>query len=51
MNSIYFYLALIFIIFLYLGYKLIKVKKREKKSYEEREENVFYDNVKNIRRD
>jgi amino acid permease len=51
MSGIYLYLTFIFIIFVFLGYKVITKKKREKQSYEEREDNVFYDAAKKIRRD
>ncbi len=46
-----FYLAIIIIVFIFLGIKLYKKRQLERKTYEEREDNVFYDNVKNIRRD
>ena len=51
MAGIYLYLTFLIIIFIFLGYKLIIRKKREKQTYEEREDNVFYDAAKNIRRD
>ncbi|MCU7941007.1 MAG: hypothetical protein KZQ74_00185 [gamma proteobacterium symbiont of Bathyaustriella thionipta] len=51
MTGLYFYLLFIIIIFVFLGYKVIAKKKREKQDYEEREDNVFYDAAKKIRRD
>lgn len=51
MSGIFLYLTFIIIVFIFLGYKVITKKKREKQAYEEREENVFYDAAKNIRRD
>lgn len=47
----YLYLFFLIIIFVFLGYKVMTKKRREKQNYEEREDNVFYDAVKKIRRD
>lgn len=51
MTAIYFYLTLIMIVVVFLGFKVISKRRQEKQAYEEREENVFYDAAKNIRRD
>ncbi len=51
MNGIYLYLAVIFLVFVFLGYKIFTKKRGEKQAYEEREDDVFYDAAKNIRRD
>lgn len=51
MTGTYLYLAIAIIVFVLLLIKVVKKIKHEKESYQEREDNVFYDNVKNIRRD
>ncbi|MCK5647817.1 MAG: hypothetical protein KAI22_02970 [Gammaproteobacteria bacterium] len=51
MNGIYFYLTIIIVIVGFLGYKIISKRRQEKQAYDEREDNVFYDAAKNIRRD
>ncbi len=51
MNALYLYLAVTIGSIVFLGFKLYKRTKRKKQAYEEREDNVFYDAVKNIRRD
>jgi hypothetical protein len=44
-------LAIIIAIVAFLGFKIIAKKRREKQVSEEREDNVFYDAVKNIRKE
>ena len=51
MNGIYLYLMIFIVIFVFLLFKIIAKRKGEKQAYEEREDNVFYDSVKKIRRD
>lgn len=51
MAGVYFYLFATFIIFVFLLYKVVSRKRQENKNYEEREDNVFYDAVKKVRRD
>lgn len=51
MAGIYFYLLILFLVFAFLLYKFITKRRQEKLDYEEREDNVFYDTVKNIKRD
>jgi hypothetical protein len=54
MTGIYLYMMFIILIFAFLIYKFLGVlaqKKRDKEAAEEREDNVFYDAAKNIRRD
>jgi len=51
MNGIYLYLAILIIVFVFLGFKVMTKRRHEKQAYEEREDNVFYDAAKNIRRD
>lgn len=51
MNIIYLYLTIIVVVIAFLGFKILTKRRQEKQAYEEREENVFYDTVKNIRRD
>jgi predicted negative regulator of RcsB-dependent stress response len=51
MTGLYFYLSILIAVFIFLGYRVYKKRKLEQKTYEEREDDVFYDNAKNIRRD
>lgn len=51
MSGIYLYLAILIVVFVFLGFKVITKRKHEKQAYEEREDNIFYDAAKNIRRD
>ncbi len=51
MKSLYLYLAIIIGTLIFLGFKLYRKRKQEKQAREEREDNVFYDAAKNIRRD
>lgn len=51
MNGLFIYLGIIIFILAFIGYKIFTKKKREKQTYEEREDDVFYDAVKKIRRD
>ncbi|MCK5696738.1 MAG: hypothetical protein KAI02_01160 [Gammaproteobacteria bacterium] len=51
MTMIYLYLIALFIVFIYLAYRLVLKRKRTKETYEDREDDVFYDAAKNIRRD
>lgn len=50
-SGIYLYLAILVVVFIFLGFKLLNKKRSQKKDYEEREDNVFYDAVKEIKRD
>ncbi len=47
----YIYTGILFLVFIYLAYKVYTRKKKEREAYEEREEDVFYEATKNIRRD
>lgn len=51
MKSLYLYLAIIIGTLIFLGFKLYRQRKQKNQAYEEREDNVFYDAAKNIRRD
>ncbi len=51
MSGIFLYLIFLMVIFIFLGYKVITKRRHEKQAAEEREDDVFYDAVKNIRRD
>jgi|GEM_PF-4728657 len=51
MAGLYLYLCTAIIIFCVLAYKVIHQKKVAKKIAQECEDNVFYDAVKDIRRD
>lgn len=50
-SGIYLYLFILVVVFIFLGYKLFTKTRNQKKDYEEREDNVFYDAVKEIKRD
>lgn len=50
-NGLYLYLAVILAVFVFLGFKLFTKQRNTKRNYEEREDDVFYDAVKKIRRD
>ncbi len=51
MTGIYLYLLILMIIFVFLLVKVMAKRKRDKQAYEEREDTVFYDAAKRIRRD
>lgn len=51
MNIMYLYLAILIVIFVFIGFKVALARRHAKQADEEREDNVFYDAVKNIRRD
>ncbi len=51
MHGVYLYLAIIILVIIFLGVKYYRKKKQAKQDYDEREENVFYDTAKHIRRD
>lgn len=51
MNGLYLYLAMLIFVMAFLGFKLYHKRKKTRRNYEEREENIFYDAAKNIRRD
>ena len=51
MAGVYIYLIGAIIAFFYLGYKIYLKRKQEKDALAEREDNVFYDAVKDVRRD
>jgi len=51
LTGIYFYILALLVIFVFLAYKVYIKRKQERQQYEEREDNVFYDAIKKIRRD